>query len=202
MHRSQSFFILLDLALVLEQEGDDLFVPVFCGEMQGGVTISIIGIGIDFIFDQYLDDFQVSSKSCNMKSVSIVLGHCVDVGSMATEEVDNVVMSLVAGKVDGAPIVQTFPVDFNGITVFPLDNYILGLVVLPILAILPQLFIILVDIHPKVPPVELEISNVYLSKCLLCLPADNLRSSSSSCSSFSISSSSPVSKFLILNLIG
>lgn len=169
--------------------------------MKSSVSISIICIGIDFILDQYLDDFQVSSKGCNMKSVSIVFGHCVDVGSMAAEEIDNVIMSFIAGKMDGAPIVQALPVDLDGVAVFSLDDDILGLVILSILTILPQLLIILVDVHPKVPPVKLEISDIYLSQCLLCRPTDNLRSSYSSCSSFSISSSSPVSKFLILNLM-
>ena len=61
MHGSESFFILLDFAFIIEQEGDDLFVPVFCCEMQSSVTVSIIGIGIDFILDQNFDDFLVSS---------------------------------------------------------------------------------------------------------------------------------------------
>lgn len=40
-----------------------------------------------------------------MQSVPIVLGHGVDVGAVAAKEVDNVIVSFVAGEVDGAPII-------------------------------------------------------------------------------------------------
>lgn len=51
MHRSKSFLILLDLAFVLKQECDDLFVPVFSCEVQSSVSISIISISIDLILN-------------------------------------------------------------------------------------------------------------------------------------------------------
>lgn len=40
-----------------------------------------------------------------MQSVPIVLGHGVDVGAVAAEEVDDVIMPFVAGEVDGTPII-------------------------------------------------------------------------------------------------
>lgn len=95
-----------------------------------------------------------------MQAVSIVLGHCVDVSSVAAEKIDNIIMTLVAGKMDRAPIVQTLPVYLNRIAVLPFQDYIISLVILSIFAILPQFFVVLVDIDPEVPPVELKICDI------------------------------------------
>lgn len=95
-----------------------------------------------------------------MQSISIVLGHRVDVGTVTAEKVYNIIMTLVAGKMDGAPIVQTLPVYLNGIAVFPFHYYIFSLVVLSIFAVLPQFLVVLVDIDPEVPPVELKIGDI------------------------------------------
>jgi hypothetical protein len=40
-----------------------------------------------------------------MEAVSIVFGCCIDVCSMAAKKLDNIVKSLIAGKVEWAPVI-------------------------------------------------------------------------------------------------
>ncbi len=75
-----------------------------------------------------------------------------------------------------------------------------GLVILTLLAVLPEFFVVFGDVNPEVVPLDVDVLYVWVIEWVLSSPLESFLSISSSIYSFSISISSPVSRFFILNL--
>jgi len=63
-------------------------------------------------------------------------------------------VSLVTGEVDRGPVIESLMVDQGGIAALAFLQNGPGLVVLPLLAVLPESVVVAVDLHPEIFPVD------------------------------------------------
>jgi hypothetical protein len=73
------------------------------------------------------------------------------------KQIDNVVVTLVAGEVQRSPIIKPLPVEFHRVVIVPLLYHEFGLIVLPLFAILSQFLVVPVDLQPELPPVDAQV---------------------------------------------
>lgn len=95
-----------------------------------------------------------------METISIVFGNCINISPVSAKKLNYIVISLIAGEMDWTPIIKALPVNFNRVTILPFLNHCLSLVILALLAVLPQLFVILMDVYPKISPIKLKIGDI------------------------------------------
>lgn len=106
-----------------------------------------------------------------MKPVSIVFGLRVDVSVVFAEKIYYVIVSFVAGVVQRSPVVGALVIDLYRIAVLTMLNQFLNLIIEAFFTVKSQLLIILLNIQPKVLPVELKVMNIckYKNKYHACL---------------------------------
>ena len=160
MNWSQAVFVLEYLALFFEQKDDDILVGIFCCKMQGCVAIIVIGIGINFVLEEHLCHVQIAPKSSDVQSIPVELCDGIDVSLVLTEELDNVVMALVAGIVKRRPVIKTFVVGKGGVVILAIFEQMLGLVVLSFLAVLPEFVVVFGDEDPELIPVIIHLLDI------------------------------------------
>ena len=114
-----------------------------------------------------------------MQAISVEFGDCVDVGLIFAQKLNNIIVTLVASKMKGWPVVKGFMVDEWGIVVLPARNDMFDLIIQSLLTILPEFLVIFGNIDPKLVPIGFGILNIYVSEQVLCNPTD------SRCSTFS-----------------
>ena len=85
------------------------------------------------------------------------------------------------------PVIKTLPINLYWVIAFTFFEHSSSFIILATFTILSQLFIIFVDIDPKIFPIKLKIFYFYINWLLLCLPYESFLSNNSYCSSFSIS---------------
>ena len=72
-----------------------------------------------------------------MEAIPVEPCECINIGLVVAEKVDDIIMAFVAGVMDGAPIIEAFPIDLNRVVALPILNDLLCFVVLPLFAVLP-----------------------------------------------------------------
>jgi len=173
VNRSKSFFVLPYHTIVVQQINNDLFVAILGRKVQSSVSISIVIILQYLIFDQHLHYLYVSPESCNMKSISVVYILCIYVCVVLTKQLNDIIVALVACIVHRRPVIQTFVIYFNRVTILTMLYELFSLVIMTILAVKSQFLIIFLYIDPKVFPVVLKVMYIYIISSLPFLPCDN-----------------------------
>lgn len=105
MNRGQSFIIFQDLAFVLQQKYDDVLVSVFSCEVESRVPVVIACVCVDLVVKQDLRHFDLPSKTGDVEPGPVKLCHSVHVCLVLAEQLDDVVVPLVAGIVERGPVI-------------------------------------------------------------------------------------------------
>ena len=132
--------------------------------MKGCVSIVVISIHIDLILKQHLGDFKVAAQCGDQQAIAIELGHRIHICLVFAQQLNYIVVTLVAGIVKRGPVVEPSMIDEGGIVVLAMSEEFFGLVVLPVFAVLPELFVVLGNLYPKFVPVDLEVLDICMSQ--------------------------------------
>ena len=87
-----------------------------------------------------------------MQRVPIELGHGIHLSPILYEQLHNVVVAVVTGKVNRPPIIQSPTIYLSRVPIFPLLNYFQRLVIHSTFAIVAENLIIFLNMVPKIFP--------------------------------------------------
>lgn len=87
-----------------------------------------------------------------MQGITVEAGHVVHISPMLDQQHNQIIEALISCKVDGPPVIEAFAVDFGGVTVLALGEYLEGLVVESVAAVAEQDFVVALDLQPELLP--------------------------------------------------
>ena len=79
----------------------------------------------------------MTSKSGNQQTISIEFSDRIYVSLMLAQQLDYIVVTLIAGIVKRGPVIESSVIDKRRIVIFSMSEQLLGLVILSVFAILP-----------------------------------------------------------------
>lgn len=121
--------VLAHLTPFIQQKHDDFPMAILSCEVQGSITIRIISIKHDSAVSQCPCHFIMSPESCEVQSISIVSGHCINSCSLFAEQPHYIGMSLIAGKVQRRPLIQSPAIHLDRITILPIRQQVRGFII-------------------------------------------------------------------------